>query len=161
MHELSHLGESVWVGLARLAATFWVLLLAGWVPLERMLGVQGFLFLVAASLVGASMVMRLARRMEKRADQAGVLHERHSGDYARALERLHEVNLVPVVIGGRNRSHPELYERMAAAGNVPGYPRPAAPSRIVPWLAIFLPFIAALFLFPFAHGFFLRLLGLI
>jgi hypothetical protein len=48
--------------------------------------------------------------------------------YARALERIYEVNLTPAVLGGRPM-HPHLYDRLLAAGVQPSYPRPAPPRR--------------------------------
>ena len=67
-------------------------------------------------------------RMEKRADSMATVHEGDSGTYARALERLYQVNQVPAVVS-KSMVHPGLYDRLLAAGVTPSYPRPKAPAR--------------------------------
>src|SRR5207249_9576995 len=49
------------------------------------------------------------------------------GRYARALEKLHRLNLMPAVTSGSG-VHPSLYDRMIAAGVTPDYRRPVAPT---------------------------------
>ena len=51
---------------------------------------------------------------------------RRGGGIGRGLEKLHEVNLIPVVMPGR-LVHPHLFDRMTAAGLTPDYPRPEPP----------------------------------
>lgn len=65
--------------------------------------------------------------MEERSDELGHAHEGETaGTYARALEKLYEANLMPVV-GPAKEVHPHLYDRMIAAGVTPDYPRPTPP----------------------------------
>jgi hypothetical protein len=87
----------------------------------------------------ARLVGRLARRMEERADEVAHGEQHDDGVYARALETIYEANRVPAVLARKRRPHPDLYDRMEAAGVVPGYPRPAAPSRPRTLLALLLP----------------------
>ena len=70
---------------------------------------------------------RLARTLESRADA----HARADDPalFACALEALYRVNLIPLVTGGRG-THPDLYDRLLAAGIEPGVRRPAPPSRL-------------------------------
>src|SRR4029077_18889578 len=49
--------------------------------------------------------------------------------YARALEHLYRLNLLPVVSGLKCQTHPDLYDRLVSCGVQPEYPRPPAPSR--------------------------------
>ena len=49
--------------------------------------------------------------------------------YARSLEKLHEAALVPAVLGRRLATHPDLWDRMAAAGAQPSWPKPLPPAR--------------------------------
>ena len=44
------------------------------------------------------------------------------GAYARALEKIYEANLVPLVISSRHHRYPELYDRLVDAGAPPAYP---------------------------------------
>ena len=66
--------------------------------------------------------------MERRADALAASHA-EKGVYARALEKLHEAALVPAVLGKRSATHPDLWDRLAAAGAVPSWPKPAPPAR--------------------------------
>jgi hypothetical protein len=78
--------------------------------------------------------------MEVRADRLGREHEGEiQGTYARALEKMYEANLLPVVMRGKGPIHPHLYDRLTAAGAPPPYPRPKPPRRIVlAWVPIIL-----------------------
>src|SRR5262245_57240378 len=71
---------------------------------------------------------RFSRRLEHRADRIARDAQPGEGAYARALARVHEVNLSPVVAPGKGSSHPHLYDRLMAVGAPPDYPRPKAPS---------------------------------
>jgi Zn-dependent protease with chaperone function len=79
-------------------------------------------------IVAVFALRRLQRRREVHADSAARDALDDPRVYAHALERLYEVNVVPVV--GSRATHPDLYDRMLAAGVVPAYPRPARPSRL-------------------------------
>ena len=71
---------------------------------------------------------RFSLRLEKRADDAA-RQGAESPAYARALERLHRRNLVPAALSAKAaRTHPDLYDRMIAAGVTPDYPRPLPPT---------------------------------
>jgi Zn-dependent protease with chaperone function len=127
-HELGHLGESRLTAAARSAGIYVILPLAAARPVLGSFGVYAFAASVLLVLVVVRLIRRLARKMEERADAVARSHEGESGTYARALERLHEVNLIPAVMSGKRRIHPHLYDRLAAAGVQPAYPRPKPPS---------------------------------
>lgn len=129
-HELAHLTEARWVAAVRALGP--VALSAGIVllyPLGSTWGVWG----VAGGVVGTLLLLRVPRvvlrRQEARADAAGAHHEGGPGTYARALERIYQINQMPAVLSGRGRIHPHLYDRLLASGVQPDYPRPAPPPR--------------------------------
>lgn len=143
-HELGHLGEPRSVVLARslgLLALFPIALVR---PLAA-IGVRVDptfgplivpLALVLGALVISRIVARVARKMEERADAIAHAHEEDEGAYARALERIYELNLVPAVTGAKRPVHPHLYDRLLSAGLAPGYPRPAPPPRAAQTVAV-------------------------
>lgn len=145
-HELGHLKGRTsirWMLLAGLPS----LVMIGLAPAAMrsglpLVGLGIFLFHVAV----ARLLARLSCRFEHEADTEAKTGEQGDGVYARALEKIHEANLIPAVIPA-NATHPSLYDRMIAAGVTPGFPRPPAPSKLVPVclgaLAAFL-FLAAL-----------------
>ena len=92
-------------------------------------GTSAFLVAVGSCLVAYLLVRRMVLVLEKRADSAGTAHEGEAGTYARALEKLYEVNLMPAVTRSWLPTHPHLYDRLLAAGIQPDYPRPKPPSR--------------------------------
>jgi Zn-dependent protease with chaperone function len=129
-HELGHLaeGRSALLARALTPAAFAPLVLI--VPLCATFGPFGVVPVVLWLIAVARGWAYVSQRLEARADaaaRAGVGGE----TYARALERLYEVNLVPVVLSGAT-THPHLYDRMLAAGVEPSYPRPAPPPQGVP-----------------------------
>jgi hypothetical protein len=66
--------------------------------------------------------------------------------YAQALERLYEINQTPAVMPRRaTKIHPDLYDRMIAAGVTPDYPKPA-PAKGLFWTTYLMLF--SLFLSP-------------
>jgi tetratricopeptide (TPR) repeat protein len=73
---------------------------------------------------------RVARRMEERSDKMAQSQEAEPGLYARALEKLYQANLMPVVLAGKRHVHPHLYDRLVTAGVTPTYPRPRKPSML-------------------------------
>jgi Zn-dependent protease with chaperone function/tetratricopeptide (TPR) repeat protein len=129
-HELGHLSEPRNVRMARLATTLLpfalmavVVVAQAFGPYELWVGpVALFLFFVGLARMG-----RIAHAMEVRADALAVQHEETQGVYARALERVYELNLMPVVHA--RAVHPNAYDRCASAGVTPAYPRPALPPR--------------------------------
>ncbi|MEI9950222.1 MAG: hypothetical protein WDO74_14905 [Pseudomonadota bacterium] len=68
----------------------------------------------------------LSRRLEQRADSAASQNGQDEGEYALALERLYELNLIPAVTYVR-QTHPHLYDRLIASGSTPTFPRPRPP----------------------------------
>ena len=127
LHELGHLTEGRAVITVRLLGVLSVLPLAFLVPAVGYLGPFGA---IACAMITASLGIAqrmIARRMEHRADAVARDHEAEGGAYARALERVYELNLVPAVMPGR-QVHPHLYDRLVEAGVTPSYPRPDPPA---------------------------------
>jgi Zn-dependent protease with chaperone function len=140
-HELAHLGEPGWVRFIRLSfgvlfGLYPVSLIVTLSASQSLTPMTVWLVLIGIPLillVGWTLFLRLAHRMEIRADLLARPAETAPGGYATALEKIYEANLIPVVLGTKRRTHPELYDRMVAAGLTPRYSRPAAPPR-GPWL---------------------------
>lgn len=137
LHEVGHLRESRSDQRRRQLGVLPFVVFALWQPLAAGLGTLLTLGIVLLSLVVSMRTNRHARRLEEAADHHA--HE-HRGDddpgtYARTLERLHRLALVPAVARSRRTTHPHLYDRMLAAGVQPDYPRPLPPSRR-PWLSL-------------------------
>lgn len=124
-HELGHLTESRVARWARYVGSLSVL---PWVLIKPTLATfpgYGFYLLVANTIAIPYFYKKFSLKMEKRADTIAKSHEHNDGDYARALLRLHEDNLIPAVICTRTtQSHPHLYDRMIDAGLTPDFPRP-------------------------------------
>lgn len=124
-HELAHLDEPRAAKLARLGAavTLPVAVAAGLADggLANPLRPLACVALAVALLVA---FRRLGRRLEERADRAAA--PAAGATYASALERLHAYNLAPAVLR-KGATHPDLVDRMAAAGAPPAWPRPAPP----------------------------------
>ncbi len=127
-HELAHLAESGRVKIARFLPIL---------ALAPMVFIPGFIsrgsygtatLLVLGPLVLLVAVGTLSRFWEKAADHKAT-HGAPSPAYARALERIYESNLIPVVLGRTPKTHPDLYDRVIAAGGALSYPRPAPPDR--------------------------------
>jgi Zn-dependent protease with chaperone function len=132
VHELAHLSEPYRVSAVRLLRGMVVLvpillIRPFWGDFNKLGSLlYGTLFALVLTRIVA---VRVARRMEERADAAGRTHQGEEGTYARALERIYEANLVPAVMSAKLRPHPHLYDRLIAAGVTPSYPRPAPPSN--------------------------------
>ena len=92
-------------------------------------GISGTAMGLWVYILALVLFTRLYRRMEVRADAAARACEAAPGTYARALERIHEANRVPIVIASRKHKYPELYDRLVEAGAPPDYPRPVPPPR--------------------------------
>jgi Zn-dependent protease with chaperone function len=82
---------------------------------------------VVAWLVASVLIRRWQRRREVHADAVAHASVEDTTAYARALELGYEANVLPVV--GSRPTHPDLYDRLLAAGVTPDYPRPRRPSR--------------------------------
>ena len=129
-HELGHLGESRVHRAMRLVGVF---AFVPWLftrPLVRAWGMPGILLPAVCSWLAFAAARRIGRRLETRADHIAHTYECDPGTYARALARLYEANLAPAVMPGKRHVHPDLYDRLIAAGVQPDYPRPAKPSRL-------------------------------
>lgn len=136
-HELGHLRESKPAMIARLATALTVALLFASVrPVIGTFGPLGLVGELLVYLVLCRVFAGFSQRMEARADAAARAGEPDAGTFARALERIYEYNLIPAVLNSRNLLHPDLYDRLIAAGVEPAYPRPAPPSRWRTWGAI-------------------------
>jgi Zn-dependent protease with chaperone function len=130
-HELGHLSESRLMLAVRLAGLLFYLPLLFIKPAAVMWGPGGVLTLLGLSWLVNIGSRRFSRRLERRADSIATANQSDAGTYARALGRLHEDNLVPAVMP-RQRTHPDLYDRLLAAGVQPDYPRPPKPSAAAP-----------------------------
>ncbi len=128
-HELGHLAEPPVVALARAAGAL-ALAPVGFAPaLVQALGHPGGMLAVIAFVFALALpIVRVRKQLERRADAAAHATEPDPGRFGRALARLGELNGMPAVGFGRGGSHPHLYDRMLAAGLLPGFARPAPPS---------------------------------
>jgi Zn-dependent protease with chaperone function len=150
-HELGHLSEPRGVILTRTLVALSLFPLVFSRPLCALgeNGVRALLALVIVVLLLFLAGFRLGRRMEKRADQiASDYSAAERAIYARALERLYQTGRMPAVMPRRaHKIHPDLYDRMLAAGVTPDFPRPAPPKGIcwTTYLAL-----SGLLLFPLA-----------
>jgi Zn-dependent protease with chaperone function len=93
----------------------------------------GLLIPISATFLLAWFSRWFSHKMEKRADHAAVETQLNEGVYARALENISRENLLPAVNINKRQTHPDLYDRMIAAGITPEYPRPKRPKSIT-WL---------------------------
>jgi Zn-dependent protease with chaperone function len=127
-HEAAHLAESRWVVAGRVLGGLALYPTVFLSPVSHQFGSSGLLGLFAVTVLLIIFPRRLARRMEKRADASAVQQTTDPAIYARALEKLYETNQMPAVMPKRKHSpHPDLYDRMVAAGATPGYARPKPP----------------------------------
>jgi Zn-dependent protease with chaperone function len=139
-HELAHLDEPWWAYCTRVAMSYALVLCVAALPLVRSFGLAAGLAPLIVALVGILTLRGVGRRMELRADRCGHEHEGETaGAYARALEKIYEANLLPVVMRGKRQVHPHLYDRLIAAGASPLYDRPSPPRRaILAWIPVLL-----------------------
>lgn len=129
-HELAHLSESRTVQMGRLLGSLALFPLIFLRPLFHQFELPGLLAAAVAAALLSVFSTRLSRRMEQRADQQAATGEPEDGVYARALETLYRINLIPAVTPNDRQTHPHLYDRMLAAGVTPDYPRPQKPSSL-------------------------------
>lgn len=126
-HELAHLSEPRAVLAGRVATSLAPAVGIAAVPLATASLDQGAWVFPLAGILAAALGQRLLQPMETRADATARAHEPSPGAYARALTRLHEANLTPVVMAG-STSHPSLFDRLTSLGAPPAFPRPPPPS---------------------------------
>ena len=139
LHELAHLRENIVVCLARLIPVLSLMLITLIHPLMHHFGSAGLFWLFGAVFLLLKLAKRIARRMEHHADDAAIQGAVDAAIYARALEKIYQVNQLPAVMRGNNMVHPHLYDRMLAAGVTPDYSRPQPPGRMAwPGWAVFL-----------------------
>ncbi len=127
-HELGHLGEPKVAGVARMAPGIAFTAIPAIIPIQSTWGVPGLSIALLLVLLTILLARRLARRLELKADQSAKSVEPSGGEYARGLEHLYRMNLVPVVLAGK-QVHAHLYDRLVNAGMQPDYARPKPPSR--------------------------------
>ena len=129
-HELGHLTESRGTLLLRLVRGMaflpWIFI----VPFLHTFGALGFYLPLLATLLVPRATAAFVQRLETRADRIAMANEADGGVYARALLRLSEDNLTPVVFPGKSATHPHTYDRVIAAGVTPEFPRPRAPAKM-------------------------------
>ncbi len=139
-HELGHLDEPKVVLFIRLLGSF---IFFPWIFCRPLLslgdnGTATFGFLVIGIFVLWIVVIRVARSMEKRADKIVGDFQVDGAIYARALARLYESNGSPAVMSSLStKIHPNLYDRMLAAGVTPDFPRPL-PAKSQCWTSYFM-----------------------
>ena len=129
-HELAHLTEKRSEYLLRYLA--WLTFLP-WIflhPLLHRFGMGGFFLLLMLLILVPKIVRGISQKLEKRADSIAHGHVAEPGVYASALARIHEDGLLPAVSVRKVGSHPDLYDRMEAAGITPDFPRPARPDNM-------------------------------
>lgn len=128
-HELAHLTESPMTLLSRLLIAFLLVPLAAVRPLVNDFGLLILAAAIAIIGLAAILARRMSQRLERRADRLAKEQETQKGVLARALMKIYEANLSPVVEPGKGATHPHLYDRLVAAGSPPDFPRPKPPSR--------------------------------
>ena len=143
-HELGHLNEPRKVVLTRVLVSmaFYPTIFAR--PMSSLgdLGTHAYFILIIGSLILWLIGIRVARRMESRADKIAAENQVDAAVYARALERLYETNLMPAVMPRRSaKIHPDLYDRMTAAGVTPDYPKPK-PAKGQSWTSYLMFYLA-------------------
>jgi Zn-dependent protease with chaperone function len=136
-HELGHLSEPRKVLAVRTLASFSFYPLIFAKPLCSLgdNGVSVYDLLIIGFLIVLAIGRRVARRMEQRADKIAVETQIDGAVYARALARLYEMNHTPAVMPNANKVHPDLYDRMVAAGVTPDFPK-AGRAKKQSWTSI-------------------------
>lgn len=134
-HEMGHLSESKAMLAQRLLGH--LLLFFPWLfirPLLESWGIVAIVVLIAFSWAALRWIQAVGKRLEVRADN--IAHRTFDGEaFARALERLHQDNLLPATMPQKQVTHPDLYDRLLAAGIQPDYQRPGRPARNA-WYAV-------------------------
>ncbi len=129
-HETGHLTEPRAVTFQRAAGLLAFSLLVAAPTLAGEGGRTAFLAVLGTLLVLVA-VGAFSRRtglaMERRAD-AHASRQADGAAWARALEKMYAASLVPAVLPARSATHPDLWDRMTAAGSPPAWEKPAVPS---------------------------------
>jgi hypothetical protein len=108
-------------------------------PAVTQWGLAGLAAMVVTTVVWARLTLSLVHRMEIRADKIACHQQSSVGVYARALEKIYQINHLPAAMHTKSVSHPNLYDRMIAAGVSPKFPPPRRPERftVLGWLMLF------------------------
>jgi Zn-dependent protease with chaperone function len=132
-HEMAHLAEPLRVHLPKLLMP---LFYAFWMSLPTLLrvaprGTEPLVFIGGplAYLLLVRLLTAGSHHRETVADQAAVRSDDDPAVYTSALEAIHRANRIPARLGHGKRTHPDLYDRMLAAGIQPGFSCPAPPPR--------------------------------
>jgi Zn-dependent protease with chaperone function len=147
-HELAHLTESKAVRYSRYVQSLTFIPWLYFNPVIHTFGFLGFMALLLNMAVTPRLFLIVSRKMESRADQLATGQQSDSATYARALQRLYTDCLVPAVFKTKHKTHPDLYDRLLAAGVTPDFPRPAPAETTAPHgrlFAILLGLMFALF----------------
>ena len=131
-HELAHLTEARSDYYKRYVSWFIFLPWIFFNPMVHTFGLLGFVVLILVTLLAPLLYRRLSQKLELRADLIAHSNEPEPGAYAEALVRLHQDNLVPAVLAKKRATHPDLYDRLLAAGVTPDFARPA-PAHYMAW----------------------------
>ena len=149
LHETAHVQESRGEVAKRLLMIPFVASMA-WMPVilsnYRLKGIYLYLLAFYGVIFWSR---RIAHRLEVEADAFSTRCVISPACYARGLEKIYRLNLVPAVMGRISPTHPDLYDRMLAAGVEPDYKRPPRPSRtfgIVTKLLFFVLLVVGLFI---------------
>jgi len=137
-HEVAHLAESRAVFFGRYLGS---LALYPWVFIPPALMSGQILILIGlyfSVILLARMGQNISLKLEERADASVIEGGHDEGAYATALEKLYEENHIPAVMPKKKSTHPNLYDRMEAAGRMPDYPRPKPPAAVAPHLVLLL-----------------------
>lgn len=147
-HELGHLLEPAWLRWIRIIQKF------SYLPTVFIFmygGRYGFFFGFLAILAIHAANKRVVLYGEKRADRLQSAASQ-SEVYMSAMVKLHELNLQPAVMPGK-QTHPDLYDRLLAAGIQPDFARPLAPSARKPiWIALGMSVAGLVFCFVLMVG---------
>lgn len=139
-HELAHLDESRGVLVGRVLGSMAFAPVAFLGVAATWYGIAGIAGCYGAWIIIGFGSRRLARAMELRADRFATEGPETGAVYARALEKLYAENLIPASGIARGQTHPDLYDRMLAAGIQPDFDRPAKPDyanwTIVVWILL-------------------------
>ncbi len=131
-HEMSHLGEAKRDTMKRLFPLLMPLVIMAARPASMHLPGNWYLILLGAALYLRLRQPRAIRRLEETADQdAHGEDDAAAATFAAGLEKLYRENLTPAVMSKKPLSHPELYDRLLAAGVTPDYPRPPPPRSVL------------------------------
>ncbi len=144
-HEICHLGMSRWQLGFRMCSMAGILLLILLQPplIGTFGGLGSFLAICVTFFPIIFLSKRISRHEEERADRAAALNASEEGNYARALEKIYQAEMMPVDLQSSG-GHPSLYDRMTAAGVQPSYARPGPPRARLARLLMFVQLILIL-----------------